>query len=229
MAMFGGAAPGRNWADMVMLIGAGLKDASSGGSDNLTNVMQLQSARQKQAQQMALAQKAMGLFGGQAAQLKPDAPSVEAMANGVMAGDPNAPTLDQVQAREPMTGGIDLTNPDTQRQLMELQLGGLDISPMLELVKAGQGQKPQIIEGPDGIYKIAGSNAERIKDYPAKPNTTPGQINPQTGRWEWAPGYLEGQGQLTGVRRDAVVSRPMPQRARAGGSNSGLPAGFSLD
>ena len=86
--------------------------------------------------------------------------------------------------------------------------------------------KPQYVEGPDGIYEIAGGQSRRIQDYPQKPVTTPGQINPTTGRWEWAPGYLEGQGQLSSVRR-------APPRPRAGGaSGSGAvpppPPGFRI-
>ena len=69
--------------------------------------------------------------------------------------------------------------------------------------------KPQYIEGPDGIYEIMGGQSRKIQEYQPKPNTTPGQVNPATGRWEWAPGYLEGQGQLAGARR-------APPRPRAG-------------
>lgn len=61
--------------------------------------------------------------------------------------------------------------------------------------------KPQYIEGPDGIYEIVGGQSRKIQGYAPKPNTTPGQINPDTGRWEWAPGYLDSQGALAGVRR----------------------------
>ena len=71
--------------------------------------------------------------------------------------------------------------------------------------------KPQYVEGPDGIYEIAGGQSRRIQDYPQKPVTTPGQINPTTGRWEWAPGYLEGQGQLSSVRR----APPRPRQPAA--------------
>lgn len=71
--------------------------------------------------------------------------------------------------------------------------------------------KPQYVEGPDGIYEIAGGQSRRIQDYPQKPVTTPGQINPTTGRWEWAPGYLEGQGQLSSVRR----APPRPRQSAA--------------
>lgn len=211
MAMFGGAAPGRNWADMVMLIGAGLKDASSGGSENLTNVMQLQGARQKQAQQMALAQKAMGLFGGQAAQLKPDAPSVEAMANGVMAGDPNAPTLDQVQARDPAAGMPSAL--DAARQLAELQAMGLDTAPYQNLFKLAQ---PEIQFAPSGeavntrdpgmVGKVfPGTDKGEIVIRDANGNPTGIMLMP--GKAE-AVGALEGA-KTAGQRDAAFVDVPL--------------------
>jgi hypothetical protein len=54
--LFGGAAarPQRNWADVVMMIGAGLKDASSGGSENLMGVMKTQADRATKVQQAEL-------------------------------------------------------------------------------------------------------------------------------------------------------------------------------
>ena len=79
-----------------------------------------------------------------------------------------------------------------------------------------QPAKPQYVEGPDGIYEIIGGQSRRIQAYPQKPVTTPGQVNPNTGRWEWAPGYLEGQGQLSSVRR----APPRPRAAT--GATAGI-------
>lgn len=115
-------------------------------------------------------------------------------------------------------GAPNLQDPATQQRLMQYIAAGGDPSSVLEVAKALQPPKSQYIEGPNGIYAIGpDGKPSMVQAYPEKPNTTPGQINPQTGKWEWAPGYLEGQGQLTATRRDAVVARPMPSRGRSGG------------
>lgn len=120
-ARYGG---GGNWADKVMLIGAALKDASSGGTDNMANIMQLQAARQKMLVQQQLGQRAAALFQGQ---LDPNAPSALDMVQGQMAGDPNAPTAQQVGARiAPSTSAI-------LPQLAQLQAQGLDVTPYLSM------------------------------------------------------------------------------------------------
>ena len=99
------------WAN----IGAAMKDISEGGSENLMNQQKMGLYRQAMAQQAALkqkqdaARKALNekLFG--MSRPAPNAPSVESMVNGIMSGDPNAPTLDQVQARQitPPAGPMD--------------------------------------------------------------------------------------------------------------------------
>jgi len=241
MGLFGSLAAGvKQFAtpENLQYIGATLKDISAGGSDNMMAVQQMMQQRQMLARKQAAQQQIMGLFGGQAAQQQPQAapeqamPSVADMVSGEMAGDPSAPTLGQVTARpQPQVpqmqqgGGMpSLSDPRVQQVLLEAQQSGENIGPIIEMLRAGQPPKPpetRYIEGPNGIYEIApGQKPKIVQEYPARPNTTPGQINPQTNRWEWAPGYLESQGALTGARRDAVVARPMPQRGRAGGGKT---------
>lgn len=83
------------------------------------------------------------------------------------------------------------------------------------------------VEGPDGIYEIdedAGTS-RRISDFPdEQPNAPSGFRWNETGDGlELIPGYAEGVGQVSGVRRDAVVDRPMP---RQGGGRGGRPRSY---
>jgi len=229
----------------LQTLGAGLKDMSSGGSENMMAMQQMALQRQMLARKQAAQQQIMGLFGGQRtapmadeggfAASMPVPPRVSDMVTGAMMGDPSAPSLAQVTARPPppvpqmpqMPQGGEmpsLSDPRVQQVLLQAQQAGENIGPIIEMLRAGQPPKPpetRYIEGPNGIYEIApGQKPKMVQEYPARPNTTPGQINPQTNRWEWAPGYLESQGALTGARRDAVVARPMPQRGRAGGGKT---------
>lgn len=100
---------------------------------------------------------------------------------------------------------------------------GQNVSPWMTLANGLQPKADSFIEGPNGIYKVSpGKEPELVTKYPEKPNTTPGRVNPDTGKWEWAPGYLESQGLLTEVRRKAVVANPMPSRGRAAGKSDGI-------
>lgn len=55
------------------------------------------------------------------------------------------------------------------------------------------------------------------------------RINPQTNAAEPDPAYLTGVGQIAGVRRDAIVERPMPKAAgHGGGGSSYLPLGAKV-
>lgn len=63
-------------------------------------------------------------------------------------------------------------------------------------------------------------DVQLLYDGPDKPEGVPtGMVEGEDGNLTWRPGYLESQralaGATTGARRDAVVSRPMPSRARA--------------
>lgn len=86
---------------------------------------------------------------------------------------------------------------------------------------------PQYIEGPGGIYEVTGGESRLVQKYEPEPE----KLNfgwtrdPQTGRLRPEldgpadPGYIA---RTAGVRRDAVVSRPMP---RQGGGGRGTGAG----
>lgn len=119
-----------------------------------------------------------------------------------------------------------LADPEVQQVIMAEAARGQNVSPMLSMLQAFQPQKPQIVEGPDGIYSVdAKGNPTKIQAYPEKAapdHLPPGMIrNPQTGKLEWEPGYVDAQSQLSGVRREAVVSRPMPRAAGGGGRGGG--------
>lgn len=116
-------------------------------------------------------------------------------------------------------------------------LGSANVDPSdiaaLEKAFNHQQSDSQYVEGPDGIYQVdkPSGQTRRVQEYPAKPNTTPGQINPQTGRWEWAPGYLDAIGSRAEVQREAVVKHPMPSRGGGGGRGGGtswLPPGAKI-
>jgi hypothetical protein len=116
--LFGGtsARPQRNWADVVMMIGAGLKDASSGGSENLMGVMKTQADRQTRAMKAAGVAQLNGLFAGPSA----NAPMKEGGAS-------------------PAAGGF--TGPnlrDAMPALLRAQQMGVDISPYVALIDKTQ-------------------------------------------------------------------------------------------
>lgn len=74
-----------------------------------------------------------------------------------------------------------------------------------------------------------------LYDGPDKPEGIPmGMMEGPDGNLMWRPGYLESQrslaGATSGARREAVTSRPMPSRARAGrGGAAVVPHGFELE
>jgi hypothetical protein len=207
--------------DNIYRLGAALKDIGDGGSENLSAADKMlagRAAQQRKAQGLAQLQQ---ILAGQTQPLNANNPSVTDMVTGQLAGDENAPTLAQVTAR-PMPKMPSLRDGKTISQLLALSQDNPDgVDFAMKALKAAEPDPDRIVEGPDGIYNISGGKASKIQDYPERPNTTPGQVNPQTGRWEWAPGYLESQASLAGVRRDAIVSRPTPSRARAPHSAGG--------
>lgn len=87
------------------------------------------------------------------------------------------------------------------------------------------------VEGPDGIYAVNKKSGEsrRVQSYPEKADASPGWRKRPDGAWEPVPGgpydpaYIA---KTAGIRRDEIVSRPMP---RTGGRSTGLPSGFVLD
>lgn len=194
---------GHGWADKLMMISAGLKDAG-GGEGNLQAMLKMRDDRRKaqieqqEAQRkQELAQRAAADFGG--------------------------------------GQRINLQDPATQAKLLQYQTDGFDISPILELAKAGQAPARRIIETPEGIKEQQDDGTWRLVDKyaPTTLSAPSGMRFNEQGGLEWIPGYVEAMGRLTGARRDAVVSRPMPRAGgggrRAGGAGgSGAPAGRVL-
>lgn len=204
---------GRKWADVLPIIGAGLQDISDTSRDNLGDVTRRmersrEEARKREeeaAQKQAQAEFYRRVVGTLSPQGLTDVGKDGSTSQDRAMADPN---LRGVMARLALEG---------------LGQGIPGAGSLPGIASAFEPEQPKIIEGPDGLYEWrAGKGAKKIMDYPAKPNTTPGQVNPATGRWEWAPGYLEGQGDLSTVRRRAVVENPMP-RVGGGGGRGGKP------
>lgn len=108
--------------------------------------------------------------------------------------------------------------------------GGGDMSDSLEIERdlAALAPKREVVEGPDGIYERGEQGWSRVMDYPEEPE----EPRPAPSGFRWAedgesleliPGYAEGIGRVSGVRREAVTSRPMP-RQPAAGRRGGLPS-----
>ena len=194
----------RSLSDMLMILGAGLKDSSSPEANNLGMVTQMQDQRRKEMQQ---AQRA--------AQMQ--AKLAELQAN------PNATRADWLAA---FAGDL---------------IGQNNIGAAMALAPEGP-KEPTRYTTPQGIVEIGPEGSARnLYPFPEKPNTTPGQVNPESGRWEWAPGYVESLAQRTAATttagRQAQIANPLPlrprapARGRAGGAPKApkLPAGFILD
>jgi hypothetical protein len=88
-------------------------------------------------------------------------------------------------------------------------------------------ESPHFIEGPDGIYQATAGGVRKVQGYPAAAKPTPPGFMWVGDKLQLIPGYAEGIGQVSGQRRDAIVSRPMPRSSNGhGGSSSGLPPGY---
>lgn len=183
-------------ADNLYLLGAGLKDASGGGSENLMGAQQLMAKRQASQQQQELAQRAAGLFGG----------------------------------------GRSLQDPGAREELMQLVAQGFDPSGMAAASKIGAPDL-QVLQYGRGAYDVYDkANDKIVRSQAATPEApiAPSGMEVVDGRLQWRPGYVDSVGQLTGIKREAVTSRPMPSRARGGGGKlaggaAKLPSGFILD
>ncbi len=150
--LFGGLSPAAsgygspmNWADMLTLIGAGLKDASpTSGGGNLQAAQGMMAQRGIwQAQQSALRQLP-GLFGGQAATAPTYAEAPQAADSiqvpGLFGTDaPQAQPASYLPQR--MSDGTPATGPDFSRIATAapyLKMLGIDVAPSIEALKAGQ-------------------------------------------------------------------------------------------
>lgn len=225
--------------DALFLLGATMKDISGGGTDNFMGARQMLAGRQKEADELAAFDAlANGLFGGQ------DAPMTGGQGEDVLAGGAGA---GRPAGWSVMDGPQNLRGPDMQGNPGEM--GGMtpemrgwiaalrkgrNLDALLRLYEANQ---PTYDITSRGIYENRrGQRPTLVEKFPEKERPTPeGAIRDETGRLVEDPGYFDFIAKTAGIRRDAVVDRPMPSRARAGGGRSaggapgGLPAGFTLD
>ncbi len=82
---------------------------------------------------------------------------------------------------------------------------------MMQVMKASQPERGQPIEGPDGIYERGDGGWSRVQAYPEQRRDAPAGFQWVGDKLQLIPGYAEGVGQISGTRRDAITSRPMPR------------------
>jgi hypothetical protein len=167
----------------------------------------------------------VGLIGGQAAaaQSAPKGPGLD--------GEPVAPAA----APSPKVP----TLQDALPWIMQgIQMGDPRAAEYLSAIKGAQppgktalntSQGPREYDPATGGYRI-------LEDFPDKPAPAPSGWRWNGDKLEYIPNgpadpkYI---GQTAGIRREAVVSRPTPSRAKAGGSAAAgvppLPSGFIME
>lgn len=208
MAMFGKA--GRALAspagqEALYLLGASLKDMSSGGGDNFLLAQQNLGTRRKEADELAAFDGlASTLFGGQTPTLAGGSGSDTLTGAGVGgAGNPGE------------MGGM---TPQ-----MWARVNALRKTRNLEGLNAlFQSQEPKYERGPDGFYETRpGQIPRRVTQFeqkPEKPDVPMGMEIGPDGRLRWRDGYVEAQKLLGGIRRDIIVDNPtLPRRGGGGG------------
>lgn len=215
MGMFGSAMKamgGTGASDILTLLGATMKDMSPGNEGNIAAARSMMAKRQQGAAEMAWRNKVRGMFGSGAPGAATPAPPVtnDAGADITSAFGPQADSA--AAAKGP-------NFRDMLPLLTEGALQGYDgakgIATMAHQAEGDTASR--IVEGPDGIYRVGPDGAPvKIQSYPApSPN---GYRRRADGGLEFIPGGPADPrviGSQAGVRRDAVVSRPTPSRARA--------------
>lgn len=214
-------------SDRTMLLGATLRDVGNalrgGDSDAVLQAQGLIAQREQLARQEAFAKRFAGLFGAQRA----------AMGSGPVVNGGG----EDISAAFGSGGAQSAEHPPTMQDALPLLLEGAlsgdpRVGDLAALVRQSQPDKTQFMEGPDGIYERTPQGWTLSKSYPKAPAAIPaGMVEGPDGKLSWRPGYVEAQGQLSGTRRDAVVSRPMPRTAGGGRRSAGRapPSGFILD
>jgi hypothetical protein len=212
---------GGNAGNLLSILGATLKDVNNGGETN--NVGALNALMEERADKLRK-QKAMadfaaaipGLLGGNAA-LAVGGPAMQ------------GPGVDGAPVAPPATGQATqppASMPDIARRFLPYMVNPETApmaSSMVGMMKLMEPEKPSYIEGPDGIYAIDRSGAsKRVQAYPEKaPAVSPGWTALPDGSWApvkngpYDPDYIA---KTSGLRRDAIVQRPMP---RVGGGGRG--------
>jgi len=84
----------------------------------------------------------------------------------------------------------------------------------------------RVVSNSRGIYEVEDGQVNALQEFPEEPDVSPGWQALPDGTWApikngpYDPEYIAKVG---GVRRDAVVSRPMPRAAGGGRGGGGLP------
>lgn len=184
----------------LQTLGAGLKDMSAGGSENMMAMQRMMLQRQQVAMKRQAQQQVMGLFGGQRsapmadeggfAASMPVPPRVSDMVTGAMMGDPSAPSLEQVTARpQPQVpqmsqGGEmpSLSDPRVQQVLLQAQQAGENIAPIIQML---QGAQPDI-------------RFDNGMGYNAKDPTQAGKFHPSLDKGQEP--LFDANGRVVGIR-----------------------------
>ncbi len=238
MAMFGKAMKAIGspaGSDLIYMLGATLKDMSSGGSDNFLLAQQQLDARRKKADEEAAFADLAGLFGGGAtpSPVLAGGQGADTLAGGAGAARPTGWSV-MDQPTSSLTGAgvggagnpgeMGGMTPEQRQKLFGYFSKTKNIDGLLKLWQMGQ---PTYERGEDGFYEMRpGAPPRRVTEFAKKPEKqdVPSgmEIGPD-GRLRWRAGYVEAQKELGGVRRDIIVDNPMPIRARpsSGGGKSG--------
>lgn len=123
------------------------------------------------------------------------------------------------------------TQDEVRDALMFAATNGIDTRGMAQVYDQLSPQE-QFFNTRRGVVGVrSGGDPRTVFDVPDDPEPTQGSIPSgmrltPDGGLEWMPGYVNAQGEVTGIRRDAVVARPTPSRARAsGGGGASRPSG----
>jgi hypothetical protein len=200
---------GLSLADRIAIFGS----AMSGDYRTALALREAPARRAEEGEQKAWREQMSGMFGAQGPQLK-SPPIVNQGGDDISAAF--APRSEMAQR-----SGI----PSMQDALPVLLRGAMSGDPaaneVASLLRSAQPDKGQFIEGPDGIYERGAEGWTLSKPYPNKGATvSPGwELGPDGKSWQpikngpYDPDYIA---RTTGVRRDAVVSRPMPRAPSRG-------------
>lgn len=251
MAMFGKAMKALGspaGSDLIYMLGATLKDMSSGGSDNFLMAQKQLDARRKKAEDDAAFAELSGMFGGgaQPAPVLAAGQGDDTLAGGTGAARPTGWSVMDGPANLTGAGAGGAGNPgemggmtpEMRNRLLNYYSRTKDVGGLLKLWQMDQ---PTYDAGPDGYYEMRPGQAPKlVSKFAEKPRDAPSGY-----RWAKDGSGLEaipgGPGDpkvidlLAGLRREAIVSRPTAARPRGGGGRAssagatGLPPGFTPD
>lgn len=215
--------------EALYLLGASLKDIGSGGSDNFLTAENLLGRRRKDAEDRAafdaFAEQMFPMGGAPVA--TPAVPS--AGYQGIGPGVDGAPLAGAAALTGAGIGGnpgeIGGMTPEMRSRVEAVK----KLRDPQALLRLWQSSQPTYERGEDGFYEVRPGEAPKlVTKFPGKPakDDIPSgmEIGPD-GLLRWRAGYVAAQKALADVRRDAIVSQPMPSRARGGGSGGATKGG----